>query len=222
MTQLIMFDCDGTLVDSQYVIIDSMQAAFRSRGLAPPTPDAVRRIVGLSLPEAISRLHGEADAATIADLVAGYKECFLELRAGANLHEPLFADVVATLTLLEETGYLLGIATGKSRRGLLATLETHGLARHFVTVQTADDAPGKPHPGMLERAMAETGAEKGETVLIGDTVFDIEMAVNAGTGAFGVSWGYHDVAELHAAGAELVLDQLTELPPLLGRRWGMA
>lgn len=213
-----MFDCDGTLVDSQYVIIDSMQAAFRARGLPAPAPDAVKRIVGLSLPEAIGELHGEGDTAMIENLVAAYKQCFVELRASPDLHEPLFAHVVETLTLLEAQGYLLGIATGKSRRGLAAVLETHGLAKHFTTLQTADDAPGKPHPGMLERAMAETGAEKDETVLIGDTVFDMEMALNAGTGAFGVSWGYHEAAELHAAGADLVLDQLSELPPLLERR----
>ncbi len=220
MTRLIMFDCDGTLVDSQYVIIDSMEAAFQARGLPPPTPEAVRRIVGLSLPEAIGRLYPAGDTAAIESLVAAYRQCFLDVRAKSNLHEPLFADVVETLTLLEETGYVLGIATGKSRRGLLATLETHGLAKHFATLQTADDGPGKPHPGMLQRAMAETGVEKDETVLIGDTVFDMEMALNAGTGAFGVSWGYHDVAELHAAGAHLVLDHLCELPSMLERRRG--
>ena len=222
MTRLIMFDCDGTLVDSQYVIIDSMQAAFRTRGFPPPAPEAVKRIVGLSLPEAIGRLHGAADDAEIENLVAAYKECFVELRASPDLHEPLYADVVETLTLLAENGYVLGIATGKSRRGLTAVLETHGLAKHFVTLQTADDAPGKPHPGMLQRAMAETGAEKDETVLIGDTVFDIEMALNAGAHAFGVAWGYHETAELTAAGAHLILDRLCELPPVLERRRGMS
>jgi phosphoglycolate phosphatase len=215
-----MFDCDGTLVDSQYVIIDSMQAAFRAHGVPPPAPDAVKRIVGLSLPQAISQLHGEADSATIENLVAAYKECFLELRASPDLHEPLFADVIETLTLLEETGYVLGIATGKSRRGLSAILETHGLAKHFVTLQTADDAPSKPHPGMLERALAETGMDKDETVVIGDTVFDIEMALNAGTGAFGVAWGYHDTVELKAAGAELVLERMCDLVPVLEQRRG--
>jgi phosphoglycolate phosphatase len=215
-----MFDCDGTLVDSQYVIIDSMQAAFRAHGAPPPAPDAVKRIVGLSLPQAISQLHGEADSATIENLVAAYKECFLELRASPDLHEPLFADVIETLTLLEETGYVLGIATGKSRRGLSAILETHGLAKHFVTLQTADDAPSKPHPGMLERALAETGMDKDETVVIGDTVFDIEMALNAGTGAFGVAWGYHDTVELKAAGAELVLERMCDLLPVLEQRRG--
>ena len=218
MTRLIMFDCDGTLVDSQFVIIDSMQAAFRACGLPLPTPQAVKHIVGLSLPEAIGRLHGDAVDGEIDSLVAAYKECFVELRASPNLHEPLFADVVETLTQLEESGYVLGIATGKSRRGLSATLETHGLAKHFVTLQTADDAPGKPHPGMLELAMSETGTEKSETVLIGDTVFDMEMAVNAGVGAFGVAWGYHDTAELKAAGALVILDQLNELPSVLERR----
>ena len=220
MTRLIMFDCDGTLVDSQYVIIDSMQAAFRAHGVPPPAPGAVKRIVGLSLPQAIGQLHGEADSASIESLVAAYKECFVELRARPDLYEPLFAHVVETLTLLQESGYVLGIATGKSRRGLSAILETHGLAKHFVTLQTADDAPSKPHPGMLERAMAETGMNKDETVVIGDTVFDMEMALNAGAGAFGVAWGYHDTAELKAAGADLVLDQMCDLPPVLEQRRG--
>ncbi len=212
-----MFDCDGTLVDSQYVIIDSMRAAFQKSCLPPPSGEAVKGIVGLSLHEAIGRLHGEGDALLIDDLVAAYKEAFFDLRASKDLHEPLFDRARETLNELTAAGYLLGVATGKSRRGLLATLESHDLAKHFVTLQTADDAPGKPHPGMLEQAMAETGADKGETVLIGDTVFDIEMALNAGVGAFGVSWGYHAADQLHAAGAHSVLDHLSELAPLLAQ-----
>lgn len=215
--RLVMFDCDGTLVDSQYVIVDSMQAAFRMRGLPPPGAEAIKRIVGLSLPEAIGRLHSEGDAPAIDDLVETYKEAFVDLRASKDLYEPLYSHVDETLTLLQEAGYILGVATGKSRRGLLATLETHDLGKFFVTLQTADVAPGKPHPGMMQRAMAETGVEKDETVLIGDTVFDMEMARNAGTHAYGVSWGYHEVDELHAAGAHLVLDHLSELPPLLAQ-----
>ncbi len=217
MMRLIMFDCDGTLVDSQYVIIDSMQAAFQKRGLPTPAAESVKSIVGLSLHEAIGRLHGEGDAPVIDDLVIAYKEVFFDLHASKDLHEPLFDSARETLSELTEAGYLLGVATGKSRRGLLATLESHDLAKHFVTLQTADDAPGKPHPGMLEQAMAETGADKGETVLIGDTVFDIEMALNAGVGAFGVSWGYHAADQLHAAGAHSVLDHLSELAPLLAQ-----
>ena len=165
------------------------------------------------------RLTAEQKDNVIDSLVVAYKECFVELRASPNLHEPLFADVVETLTQLEESGYVLGIATGKSRRGLSATLETHGLAKHFVTLQTADDAPGKPHPGMLELAMSETGTEKSETVLIGDTVFDMEMAVNAGAGAFGVAWGYHPVAELQAAGAEVVVEDFRDLVAFVRAQW---
>ncbi len=215
--RLVMFDCDGTLVDSQHVITECMQMAFQSRGLAPPAPRDVRRIVGLALAEAIHRLYPAGDPASINDLVEAYKECFIDVRAKPDLNEPLYENVVEILTHLEEKGYVLGIATGKTKRGLLATLETHGLRKYFTTLQTVDDAPGKPHPGMLEQAMAETGADKEETVFIGDTVFDMEMAMNAGTGAFGVSWGYHEVAELHAAGAHLVMDKLVELPPLVAR-----
>ncbi len=215
--RLVMFDCDGTLVDSQYVIIECMQMAFKSRGLTPPVPNAVKRIVGLALTEAIYRLYPEGEAACITDLVSAYKECFGELRSKPDLNEHLFEDVVETLTYLEEQEYILGIATGKSRRGLLATLETHGLRKHFTTLQTVDDAPGKPNPGMLKQAMAETGVDKSETVFIGDTAFDMEMAMNAGTCAFGVSWGYHETTELYASGAHLVMDNMYELPPLVAR-----
>ena len=215
--RLVIFDCDGTLVDSQHVIIECMRMAFQSRGLTPPLPYDVKRIVGLALAEAIHRLHPEGDSVLIANLVDSYKECFVELRAKPDLNEPLYEGVAEVLTCLEEQEYILGIATGKSRRGLLATLETHGLRKHFTTLQTTDDAPGKPHPGMLEQAMAETGTDKHESVFIGDTIFDMEMATNAGTGAFGVSWGYHEVAELRVAGAHLVMDKICELPPLLAR-----
>ena len=213
--RLIIFDCDGTLVDSQHVIVECMRTAFQACGLMPPLPDAVKRIVGLGLVEAIHRLYPEGDAGRITDLVESYKECFIELRAKADLNEPLFANVLEILTYLMEQNYILGIATGKSRRGLLATLETHGLRKYFTTLQTIDDAPSKPHPAMLEQAMAETGADKNETIFVGDTVFDIEMAINAGTGAFGVSWGYHETAELHAAGAHRVIDKMSELPTLI-------
>jgi len=212
-----MFDCDGTLVDSQHVIAECMQMAFQSQGLASPKIDSVRRIVGLSLTEAVHRLYPEGDPARIDELVKAYKERFAELRRKPDLNEPLFEGVVEILTYLKEQEYSLGIATGKSQRGLISTLETHGLRNYFSTLQTVDDAPGKPHPGMLERAIAETGVDKNETVFIGDTVFDMEMAKNAGIGALGVSWGYHEVEELHAAGAHLIMDSFDELPAIVTR-----
>ncbi len=110
---------------------------------------------------------------------------------------------------------LLGIATGKARRGLIGSLERHDLSGHFVTLKTADDGPGKPHPGILEGAMAEVGVGATETVMVGDTVFDIQMARNAQTRSLGVSWGYHEADELAAAGAARVIDSFEDLLPAL-------
>ena len=124
-------------------------------------------------------------------------------------------EALAALAALDHPQVCLGVATGKSRRGLEATLQRHGLAGRFVTLQTADDGPGKPHPRMLQAAMHDVGAEAHETVLIGDTVYDIEMAANAGTPALGVAWGYHPAEELTQAGARRVLGHFAELPAAL-------
>ena len=213
--RLIVFDCDGTIVDSALTIVASMAAAFAANGLAPPERADVRRIIGLSLPEAVCRLTSDAPAGRIDRVVASYKEAFAAAHACADDRDPLFPGVPQALDALENAGYLLGIATGKSRRGLERVLDQHSLRHRFATVRTADDAPGKPHPGMLEQAMAETGARARETALIGDTTFDIEMARNARTTAIGVSWGYHEPDDLMRAGAMHVIDSLAGLVPLL-------
>ena len=213
--RLIVFDCDGTIVDSALTIVASMAAAFAANGLAPPERADVRRIIGLSLPEAVRRLTSDAPAGRLDRVVASYKEAFAAAHACAHDRDPLFPGVPQALDALENAGYLLGIATGKSRRGLERVLDQHGLRHRFATVRTADDAPGKPHPGMLEQAMAETGARARETALIGDTTFDIEMARNARTTAIGVSWGYHEPDDLMRAGAMHVIDSLAGLVPLL-------
>ncbi|MGH7003599.1 MAG: HAD-IA family hydrolase, partial [Alphaproteobacteria bacterium] len=127
--------------------------------------------------------------------------------------EPLFPGIRALIEAFEAEGVLLGVATGKGRRGLNITLDQHGLLRHFVTCQTADDAPGKPNPEMLRRAMAATGAEPGKTAMIGDTTYDMLMALSAGTVAIGVAWGYHPPVELHAAGAHAVVAAADEVWP---------
>ncbi|MDM7255673.1 MAG: HAD-IA family hydrolase [Paracoccus sp. (in: a-proteobacteria)] len=210
--KLIVFDVDGTLVDSQNLINAAMASAFEGAGLAPLPMSTVLSIVGLSLPQAIARLAPGADATTQARIVEGYKESFMGARKSdpAPLY-PGARDCLDRLRPREDA--LLGIATGKSRRGLDAMLAHHDLARHFVTAQVADDHPSKPHPSMLYRALAETGAR--QAVMIGDTVFDIEMAANAGVPAIGVSWGYHPAEALAAAGAMAVVEDYAALSAAL-------
>ncbi|MEI6559270.1 MAG: HAD-IA family hydrolase [Rhodospirillaceae bacterium] len=213
--KLALFDCDGTLIDSQHAIVSAMAAAWRSEGLAEPDPHRVRRVVGLSLVEAVARLLPEGDAAFHLRLAERYKLAFAQERL-AGLHgEPVFPGVRRVLEALEGAGVLMGVATGKSMRGLAAVLEQHDLGRFFVTLQTADFGPGKPDPDMIFRALAEAGGEPETTVMIGDTVYDIEMAVRAGARAIGVSWGYHESEELLAAGAGQVVDSAEALLPAI-------
>jgi phosphoglycolate phosphatase len=214
--RLIVFDCDGTLVDSQATIVAAMRETFDGLGLPAPSAARTRRVVGLSLDEAIARLLPDPDDTDVLRRgVELYKHAFMAARQRPDHTEPLFPGVAETLAALNHPRVCLGIATGKSRRGLDATLARHDLAGHFVTLQTADQGPGKPHPRMLRDAMADVGARPEETILIGDTVFDMEMAANAGTAALGVAWGYHEPDELHAAGARRVLDDMAEIPPAL-------
>lgn len=215
---LVIFDCDGTLVDSQYVIVAAMQAAWRAQGREDlPPAEAVRRQVGLPLVEAVARLLPGVAEADHVRLAESYKTAFFELRQRPDHHEPLFPGATEALDALEAADWLLGVATGKSRRGLIATLERHGLAQRFVTLKTADDAPGKPAPDMVLQAMHEAGADPRATLVVGDTVFDIEMARNAGVAALGVAWGYHQPEELLAYGAESVVDCFAELPDAISR-----
>lgn len=210
-----MFDCDGTLADGQAAVCAAMASAFSAAGLPPPDRAAVRRSVGLSLPQAIARLAPEAPAGARAIALDTYKSAFRQARVDGSLHEPLYAGVAGLLRGLARRGWVLGVATGKSRRGLNACLATHTIADLFVTLQTADHHPSKPHPAMLEQAMAEAGAEPSGTVMIGDTAFDMAMARSAGARALGVAWGYHEPAELLAAGAEAVASDPAELALLI-------
>ena len=214
--RLVLLDCDGTLVDSEVAIVAAMADAFAARGLAPPPPAAVRRIVGLSLPAAMARLAPEAPVAAHHALAEAYKSAHLSRRRAGEPQGSLYPGALAAIDSLAAAGHLLGIATGKSRRGLLATLERLGIGDHFVTLQTSDDAPSKPHPAMVEQAMAATGAAPETTVVVGDTSFDMAMARAAGAAAIGVSWGYHPPDELRDAGAHAVLDDFSGLAPLVG------
>ena len=215
--RLAVFDCDGTLVDSQHNIVGAMGAAWEANGLTPLPREAVLRVVGLPLAQAIANLAPGADSAFVEKLRASYVDAWQAMRADENLDEPLFPGTIEALDALESDGWLLAVATGKSRRGLLATLDHHGLTDRFVSLQTADSGPGKPDPHMLRAAMNETGADAANTVMIGDTVFDISMARRAGVFAIGVTWGYHDAQELEAAGTHALIDTFDVLPQVMTR-----
>ncbi|MBQ1500201.1 MAG: HAD-IA family hydrolase [Sphingomonas sp.] len=210
--RLAVFDCDGTLVDSQANICRAMEATFVAHRLDPPDRGDIRRIVGLSLVPAIARLLPEGGDDLHEAMAAEYKRAFFAMRASNALDpEPLYDGISETIAALDDAGWLLGVATGKSDRGLGLILEHHGIRQRFVTLQTADRHPSKPHPAMLERAIAEAGATPRTTAMIGDTSFDMAMARAAGTHALGVLWGYHTSEELLGAGAHHVADHASQI-----------
>ncbi len=213
--RLIVFDCDGTLVDSQHNIVLAMRRAFAMNDLPEPEAQAVLRTVGLSLDYAMAALWPAGGFQLRSSLVEDYRRASQQLRALGTPESPLYDGAAEAIIGLNGAGYMLGVATGKSRRGLRNMLENFDLAHYFITLQTADDAPSKPHPGMVEQAMAEAGVTAGETVVVGDTSFDMEMAANAGARAVGVSWGYHEAEELHRAGALTVIDDFAVLPGVI-------
>lgn len=216
--RLAIFDCDGTLVDSQANICIAMEEAFAGARLAPPDRQATRRVVGLSLVEAMRALLPEGDAPLHRVLAEDYKLAFQRLRGRGQVEEPLFEGIAELLVALRDAGWLLAVATGKSDRGLALCLDHHGLGDHFVSLQTADRHPSKPHPAMIHQAMADAGAVPETTAMIGDTSYDILMALAADAHAVGVSWGYHGPAELRALGAHAVAERPGDIAALLETR----
>ncbi len=210
--KLALFDCDGTLVDSAGIIHRCMERTFAEVGLPQPTQAETKQIIGLSLNLALENLLAGKAETDIPALVALYKDHFVAMRAEPDFHEPLFEGIQEMLfEMRHREDLVLGMVTGKSRRGVLAISATHGFDGMFMTVRTADDCPSKPHPAMVLECCAETGIEPADTVVIGDTVYDIEMAAKAGARAIGVSWGYHDTERLLAAGAERIIQTPGEL-----------
>ncbi len=216
--RLAVFDCDGTLSDGQAAVCEAMEAAFAAAGLVRPERHHVRQTVGLSLPQAVRRIAPDAAEHQHAAVVEAYKDAFRRSRAEGTLVEPLYEGIAGLLRGLKARGWLLGVATGKSDRGLHSCLASHGIFELFVTLQTADRHPSKPDPSMLRSAMVDTGADPAETVMIGDTAFDMAMARAAGCRALGVAWGYHAPEELIAAGAEAVAQTPAELEELIDAR----
>lgn len=214
--KLLVFDCDGTIVDSQAGIVLSMDHAFRSLGLEPPARKATLSVVGLSLPEAFSVLAPDVEPDVRRMLAERYKSAFRDLDRDPSECEILFPrakEIIGKFAAQDDV--VLGIATGKSKRGVDRLIEREGWHGHFVTIQTADDHPSKPHPSMILKAMSDTGAEPHETIMIGDTTYDIEMGRAANVGTLGVTWGYHTQDELEEAGAHKIIEDYADMPGAL-------
>ena len=218
--RLVIFDVDGTLVDSAAIILRAQVDTFARHGLIHPGRAAGLGVIGLSLNIALMQLSGldQPDEA----LTQTYRDVFNALRANAEstpeLAEPLYPGAAEVLTRFgKQQKTRLAIATGKSRRGADYMLEMHGWGNLFSSIQTADDAPSKPHPGMIARAMAETGVGPDRTVMIGDSTFDMEMAVAAGVTAIGVSWGFQPTERLRLSGAHHIVHDYADLPALVDR-----
>jgi phosphoglycolate phosphatase len=210
--RLVIFDCDGTLIDSQHAIFECMSQAFGSLGLTAPARAEVLGIVGLSLPEALQSLAPRESEIVRGRLIDAYRSGFVGVRHRLGHSEPLYDGVAAAVGALAACPRtVLGIATGKSKRGVARLLAQEGWEGHFLTIQTADDHPSKPHPSMIHKAMTDAGASPRDTVMIGDTTYDMEMARNAGVGALGVSWGYHAPDRLTRSGAHVVVGTGVEL-----------
>lgn len=216
MRPLAVFDIDGTLVDSRASIHQAAVDAARVLGLAEPSYDRVRRIVGLSLHQALHELEPQLTDAELADFVAAFQDSFRR-RYDAGHQEPLYAGVEDSLRRLKRDGWRLALATGQNRRGVARNLARAGWADLFQSAHCAEDGPGKPDPAMLRAAMGACDACPKTTIMVGDTSHDIEMAVAAGAAPLGVAWGFHTVEEQIAVGALHVAVDMADLDAALDR-----
>lgn len=215
--ELIIFDWDGTLMDSIAKIVRCFQAAFEDSSAPDPGEPAIRHVIGLGLDEAVTTLLPQVDAGTRARVVERYRQHFLHLdQTGMEL----FPGVRAGLEALTEQGYLLAVATGKARRGLDRVLRDSGTAHLFRATRCADEAFSKPHPRMLEDLLEHTGVAADRALMVGDTTYDMQMARHAGMDGLAVTYGVHERERLVEHGPLACLDSFTEVYAWLQRAGG--
>lgn len=210
--RLVIFDVDGTIVDSAAHIVEIGQQVFRENNLDVPSDQDIRSGIGLSLDVAMLRLMERKDHDLARKLEQEYRDHFNDRIENGLINEQIYegaAEAIATLGGQVET--FLGIATGKRLKGVERLFKEQGFGHHFQTLQTPDNNPSKPNPGMVLTAMSDTGVDAARTVMIGDTSYDMAMAKAAGAKALGVNWGYHDHSTLRESGADLVIDHYHQL-----------
>ncbi|MDM7851630.1 HAD-IA family hydrolase [Pseudochrobactrum kiredjianiae] len=216
--KLVLFDCDGTLVNSGGVIHRCMAETFANAGLRLPELNETQEIIGLTLNLAISQISGIPMGAEVEYLTEQYKLQFRKIRLEADFDEPLYDGIAELIDgLAQQDDILLGLVTGKSRRGVISVMERHSFEPHFLVSRCADDCPSKPHPAMVLECCHETGCDVSQTFVIGDTTYDMMMAGSAGATAIGVNWGYHKPERLSEAGAAAILQHPSDLLAQLAR-----
>lgn len=216
--KLVLFDCDGTLVNSGGVIHRCMAETFANAGLRVPELSETQEIIGLTLNLAISQISGIPMGVEIENLTEQYKQKFRKIRLEHDFDEPLYDGIAELIdALAQQDDILLGMVTGKSRRGVVSVMERHGFDRNFLVSRCADDCPSKPHPAMVLECCHETGCDVSQTFVIGDTTYDMMMAGSAGATAIGVNWGYHKPDRLSEAGAATILHRPLDLLGQLAR-----
>lgn len=210
--QLIVFDWDGTLMDSEARIVACLQQAARDLAVPVPSPQASKDIIGLGLAEAVQRLFQEQPAELWPELAGAYRKHFLANKLAPS---PLFDGARSVIEDLAAQDYFLAVATGKSRRGLDRVLQETGLGPVFHATRCADETFSKPHPQMLMDIMDYLGVVAADTLMVGDTEYDVQMARSAGADALGVGYGVHEPERLYQHGALHCLQQIRDLPEWL-------
>ncbi|WP_224813610.1 HAD-IA family hydrolase [Hasllibacter sp. MH4015] len=213
---LLLFDVDGTLLDAGGVIADTMVTAFEAAGEDPPEAAFVQSLIGLSLPEMVDVLASRLHPDRREKILSGYRLRYFDLIEQDD-PSPVFPGADAALGRLRAMGFVLGLTTGKARRSTQHMLSTMNWHQYFHTVQCADDNPSKPNPTMIARALAETGRSAENTILIGDSRYDMRMAEAAGIRAVGVSWGYNPPVELVREGAVAIARDFDDLVAIVAR-----